>query len=103
MKGSMNGLEVRALNSIRSFFGHLDHIIDRHPVLVTMGVLYLLILLGVLFTVHVVRRKAKGLIKPGPSVIFIESTGPPSPPPDTFDPFPPHHLTHCDCDRDYLE
>jgi hypothetical protein len=101
MKHSMNGLEVRVLNSARSFFGHLDHVVDRHPVLVTMAVLYLLILLGVLFIVYVVRRRAKGLIKPGPSIIFIESSSPPPPPPEpTFDPFPVWRQWDCEHDRD---
>jgi len=70
----MNPLEVRVLNSVRSFLGHLDRIIDRHPVLVAIGILNLFVLLGALFIVYVVRRRAKGLIKPGPPIIFIESS-----------------------------
>jgi hypothetical protein len=90
---------MNPLEAVRSFLGHLDRIIDRHPVLVAMGVLNLFILLGVLFVVYVVRHRAKGLIKPGPPIIFIESSTPPPPPPEpVFDPFP--LWRQCDCEHD---
>jgi hypothetical protein len=100
MKDGMNSLKVKVLNSVTSFLGHLDHVLDHHPVFVAIGILYLLMLLAVLFTVYVIRRKAKGLIKPGPRIIFIEPNIPPRPPElePPFDPFPPpHHSASCDC------
>jgi hypothetical protein len=86
----MNPLEIKLLNKEVSFFQYLDGIIDQHPVFVTLAIFYVFVLLVILVIVNVVRRRAKGLIKPGPRVIYIQSPAPPPPqeePP--FDPFPP--------------
>lgn len=95
----MSPLEIRLLNSFTSFLDHLRDIIDAHPVLVTFGIFYLLVLLAVFLTVRGIRRRAKGPISPGPRVIYIESSAPPPPPSEPpFDPFPP--LRECDCQHD---
>jgi hypothetical protein len=96
----MSPLEVKLLHGEASFFQYLDGIIDRHPIYVTLALLYLFLLAMVLVIVNVARRRAKGLIKPGPRVIFIQSPAPPAPEPQ-FDPFSqPHHTDDCDCDDD---
>jgi hypothetical protein len=94
----MSPLEVRLLNSLTSFLGHLN---DIHPVAVTIGIFYLLMLLAVFLTMRGIRRRAKGLINPGPRVIYIESAAPPPPPSEPpFDPFPVWRECDCDHDRD---
>jgi hypothetical protein len=94
----MSALEVKLLNSLTSFLGRLDDIIDGHPVFVTIGILYLFMLLAIFLIVHVIRRRAKGLVKFGPRVIYIESAAAHQPPPEPpFDPFPPR----CECDWDH--
>jgi hypothetical protein len=97
----MSPLEVRLLNSLTSFLGHLDDIINDHPVYVTIGIFYLLMLLAIFLIIRGIRRRAKGLINPGPRVIYIESAAPPPPPPEpSFDPFPVWRECDCDHDRD---
>lgn len=94
----MSPLEIRLLNSFTSFLGRMDDFIDHHPVIMTIGVLYLFMLFVVFMIVHVVLRRAKGLINPGPRIIFIESSTPPPPPAELpFDPFPLRR--DCDCER----
>lgn len=94
----MTPFEIKLLHGEASFLHHLDGIIDKHPIGVTLVLLYLFMLVMVLVIVDVARRHAKGLIKPGPRIIYIESTTPPPPPEPTFDPFPPR--PHCDCNDD---
>ena len=97
----MSQLEIRLLSSFTSFLDHLRDIIDDHPVLVTLGIFYLLILLAVFMIVRGIQRRAKGLINPGPRVIYIESAAPPPPPPEPpFDPFPLWRECDCEYDRD---
>ena len=97
----MSPLEIRLLNSLTSFLGHLSDFINDHPVFVTVGIFNLLVLLVSFMIVRGMRRRAKGLINPGPRVIYIESAAPPPPLSEpAFDPFPPWRECECKHDRD---
>lgn len=95
----MSQLEIRLLNSFTSLLDHLRDIIDDHPALVTLGIFRLLILLAVLMIVRGVQRRAKGFIRAGPRIIYVESVTPPPPEP-AFDPLPPWRECDCEQDRD---
>lgn len=86
----MTPLEIKLLNGEVSLLQRLDDCIASHLVFMTLAIVYLLLALLVWTLVCIARCKAKGLVKPGPPVIFIQSPAPPrwleEPP---FDPFPP--------------
>lgn len=85
----MTSLGVKLLNWEVLCFHHLDSFINHHPIFMTLAIFYLLLLLLVLVIVDVARRRAKGLIRPGPRVIYIQSPAPPPPGEPPSDPFPP--------------
>lgn len=104
----MTPWEIKLLNGEMSFLQHLDGFIDNHPVLVTLAILYLLLAFLVVVIVSVTRRRAKGLIQPGPRVIYIQSPAPPPQPEESpFDPSQSRQELEDECERlsdpDYRE
>ena len=86
----MNPLEVKWLNAEAACFQQVHGFIDRHPVLMTLAVFYLLLMSLVVVIVNMARRRAKRLIQPGPHVIYLQSEPPHQQPEEpAFDPFPP--------------
>jgi hypothetical protein len=104
----MTPWEIKLLNGEVSFFHRLDSFIDRHPLLMTLAVIYLLLALLAWVIVSTARRRAKGLIPPCSHVIYIPpSTPPPAPEEPPLDMFPSKQELEDECERlsdsDYRE
>jgi hypothetical protein len=96
----MQPWQIKVLEWEASALKDLDTFMADHALYVLIGLIYLVITLGI-GLILLLRKslKGKGHVQP---VVFIGLPGPPPPPQDTFDPFPPpHHSAHCDCDDDW--
>jgi hypothetical protein len=97
----MQPWQIKALELKQSAVKDLDGFIHEHVLYFFAGAIYLLLALLVWVLSGALRRKGgKATIHVQP-VIFIDLSGPPPPPQDNFDPFPP--VRECDCDHDHWE
>ena len=100
----MQPWQIKALELEVSVLKNLDGFIHEHALVFFIGAIYLLLALLEWVLSGGLRRKdwkSALHVRPG---LFIHLPGSPSPPPDTFDPFPPpHHSAHCDHGDDYWE
>jgi len=98
----MQPWQIKALELEASGLKHLDGFIHEHALYFLIGAIYLLLALLAWVLSGALRRnggKSTHHVRPA---IFIDLTGRPPTPPDTFDPFPPYReSSHCDCDNHY--
>ncbi len=98
----MQPWQIKALELEVSALNHLDGFIHEHALYFLMGAIYVLLALLAWVLSGALRRKGGKSAHHIRPVIFIDLTGQPPPPPDTFDPFPPYReSSHCDCDDHY--
>jgi hypothetical protein len=95
----MQAWQIKALELEASGLKHLDGFIREHALYCLIGAIYLLLALLVWVLSGALRRnggKSTHHVRP---VIFIDLTGPPPTPLDTFNPFPLYReSSHCNCD-----
>jgi hypothetical protein len=98
----MQAWQIKALELEASGLKHLDGFIHEHALGFFIGAIYLLLALLAWVLSGALRRKdGKSALHVRPGLL-IHPPGPPSPIPDTFNPFPPsHHSAHCDHDDDW--
>ena len=100
----MQPWQIKALELEASGLKHLDGFIHEHALYFLVGAIYLLLALLVWVLSGALRRKGGKPMSHVRPALFIHLPGPPPPPQDTFDPFPPpHHSTHCDHDDNFWE
>ncbi|MGP8022061.1 MAG: hypothetical protein ACLPRE_13895 [Limisphaerales bacterium] len=98
----MQPWQIKALELEVSALNHLDGFIHEHALYFLMGAIYVLLALLAWVLSGTLRRKGGKSAHHIRPVIFIDLTGQPPPPLDTFDPFPPYReSSHCDCDDHY--
>jgi hypothetical protein len=91
----MQSWQIKTLELEQSALKHLDEIIAGHQLLISIGIIYLVIVLGVcLILLLCCGQRKSSHIRP---VIFVQLPGQPLPPVDEFNPFPPQ----CECDCEY--
>jgi hypothetical protein len=97
----MQSWQIKALELEVSALKFLDGFIHEHALGFLIGAIYLLLALLVWVLSGALRRKGGKSapdVRPG---LFVQLPGPPPPPRDTFDPFPPpHNSAHCGHDDD---
>jgi hypothetical protein len=102
MEAIMQPWQIKALELEASGLKHLDDFIHEHALGFFIVAIYLLLALLVWVLSGASRRKGETfapLVRLG---LFIHLPGPPPPPLDTFNPFPPpHHSPYCDYDDDW--
>ncbi len=98
----MQPWQIKALELEALGLKHLDGFIHEHALGFFIGAIYLMLALLAWVLSSALRRKGGKStlhVRPG---LFIHLSGPPPPPSDTFNPFPPpHHSAHCDYDDDW--
>jgi hypothetical protein len=103
----MQDWQIKILELEVAGLKHLDDIIADHPLDIFIGLVYLLIAFGIGLIVVFCRGQRRRLRGDKPRiqpVVFIHLPGPPSPPPDSFEPFPPpHHHRPCDCNDEHWD
>lgn len=100
----MQPWRIKALELEASALKSLDGIIADYGPYLFFGLVILLMAFGIwVLSVGLRRKLLKGTPLPySRPIIFIRLPGPPPPPTDTFDPFPPpHHYRHCDSEDRY--
>ena len=96
----MQAWQIKALELEVSALNRLDEFIREHAVYFLIGAVYLLLVLLAWVLSGAWRRKGGKSTRQVRPVIFIHLPGPPPPPLDTFDPFPPPHHSAYDDHRD---
>jgi len=98
----MQSWQIKALELEASGLKHLDGFIHGHALYFFIGAIYLLLALLAWVLSGALRRKGGKSTHQVRPAIFIDLTGPPPTPPDTFDPFPPYReSSHYDYDDHY--
>ena len=93
----MQPWQIKALELETSGLKHLDGFVHEHALYFLIGAIYLLLALLAWVLSGALRRKGGKSTHHVRPVIFINLTGSPPTPPDTFDP-PYRESSHCDCD-----
>jgi len=95
--------QINILELQQTALGQVDEFIALHKLGVLIVLIYLVMAIGLGLIVLIRRGQRQNPQRRGihvPPIILVER--PTSPPPDTFDPFPPpHHYRRCDCDDHY--
>ena len=98
----MQSWQIKALELEVSVLKHLDGFVREHALYFLIGAIYLLLALLVWVLSGALRRKGRKFTSHVRPALFIYLPGPPPPPADTFNPFPPpHHSAHCDHGDDW--
>ena len=98
----MQSWQIKALELEVSVLKHLDGFVREHALYFLIGAIYLLLALLVWVLSGALRRKGGKFTSHVRPALFIYLPGPPPPPADTFNPFPPpHHSAHCDHGDDW--